>query len=336
MRGKDAMTVQWSSTAGQQGATMLQPWGSIRHQSLHCTPHHSRTLRLTTLRSFDVQAEHQRTGIVSGFTSPPPHCTPHHSRTHRLTTLQSFAVQAECQRTAIIHGFTSLPPHPHLKFSEKLVGMVVRFNSWVGFSIWNGIFTLFLTETDSIDNMIVNSVAVPFNDAYRYMDWSLTVPLPLIEILLVMKLDDAEVNSKSWSLGSSAAMTIVACYHGESVVTSDLSPHWICCFVSMIFSCYILYELLVGPATATAQEADPKIRSKIQIAQVMTVTSWYTYPVAYLSPTLRINTGAAVGYEPIVSAAVVCCINCNWLQSALSDVRYEGECLAIANLNFSS
>merc|ERR1711972_766553 len=27
---------------------------------------------------------------------------------------------------------------------------------------------------------------VPFNDAYRYMDWLLTVPLLLIEILLVM------------------------------------------------------------------------------------------------------------------------------------------------------
>merc|ERR1740130_2408743 len=32
---------------------------------------------------------------------------------------------------------------------------------------------------------------IPFNDAYRYMDWLLTVPLLLIEILLVMKLDDA-------------------------------------------------------------------------------------------------------------------------------------------------
>merc|ERR1719378_389005 len=29
---------------------------------------------------------------------------------------------------------------------------------------------------------------VPFNDAYRYMDWLLTVPLLLIEILLVMNL----------------------------------------------------------------------------------------------------------------------------------------------------
>merc|ERR1719330_901657 len=42
---------------------------------------------------------------------------------------------------------------------------------------------------------------VPFNDAYRYMDWLLTVPLLLIEILLVMKLPDGTFNCKAWTLG---------------------------------------------------------------------------------------------------------------------------------------
>ena len=92
---------------------------------------------------------------------------------------------------------------------------------------------------------------------------------------LVMKLDDAEVNSKSWSLGFSAAMTIVAGYYGKLVVTGDFSPRWICWFVSMIFFCYIVYELLVGLAAATAQEKDLEIRGKIQTAQVMTAISWY-------------------------------------------------------------
>merc|ERR1711904_57162 len=37
------------------------------------------------------------------------------------------------------------------------------------------------------------ATGIPFNDAYRYVDWLLTVPLLLIEIVLVMKLkDDAE------------------------------------------------------------------------------------------------------------------------------------------------
>merc|ERR1740124_1867497 len=41
----------------------------------------------------------------------------------------------------------------------------------------------------------------PFNDAYRYMDWLLTVPLLLIEIILVMKLDEAETTSKAITSG---------------------------------------------------------------------------------------------------------------------------------------
>ena len=49
-------------------------------------------------------------------------------------------------------------------------------------------------------------IGVPFKDAYRYMEWLLTVPLLLVEILLVMKLSDEEFNSKSWSLGVAAAL----------------------------------------------------------------------------------------------------------------------------------
>ena len=39
-----------------------------------------------------------------------------------------------------------------------------------------------------------------FNDACGSTDWLLTVPLLLIEILLVMKLDEAVYQSKAWTL----------------------------------------------------------------------------------------------------------------------------------------
>merc|ERR1712023_586098 len=135
---------------------------------------------------------------------------------------------------------------------------------------------------------------VPFNDAYRYMDWLLTVPLLLIEILLVMKLDDQTFSSKAWTLGLGSALMIVSGYYGELVVTGDLTPRWMCWFVSMGFFLYIVYELLVGLSAATNAEADPVIRSKIQSAQVMTVISWCTYPIVYLFPMLGINAAHAV------------------------------------------
>merc|ERR1719405_373322 len=75
------------------------------------------------------------------------------------------------------------------------------------------------------------ATGVPFNDAYRYMDWLLTVPLLLIEIVFVMDLSPEETVNKATSLGVASALMIISGYYGELVVTGDLTPRWICWFV---------------------------------------------------------------------------------------------------------
>ena len=158
------------------------------------------------------------------------------------------------------------------------------FNSWVEAYSYKGV-----TQGDG-----PTLTGVPFNDAYRYMDWLLTVPLLLIEILLVMKLEAGTFSTKAWVLGAGSALMIVSGYYGELVITGDLTPRWICWFLSMSFFLYIVYELLVGLAAATQSEADPEIAGKIKTAQVMTVISWCTYPVVYLFPMLGISAAKAV------------------------------------------
>merc|ERR1711879_35041 len=167
------------------------------------------------------------------------------------------------------------------------------FNSWVG---------AYEYSTDATDPKLTG---VPFNDAYRYMDWLLTVPLLLIEILLVMKLDDKTYSSKAWTLGAGSALMIVSGYYGELVITGDLTPRWACWALSMCFFLYIVYELLVGLSAATNSEANPEIKAKIQTAQVMTVISWFTYPVVYLFPMLDIKAATAVVSIQIVIAFLI-------------------------------
>merc|ERR1712076_40415 len=157
------------------------------------------------------------------------------------------------------------------------------FNSWVDAYSYEG-----------VPNEQPRLTGVPFNDAYRYMDWLLTVPLLLIEILLVMKLEDDKFSSKAWTLGVGSALMIVSGYYGELVVTGDLTPRWVCWFASMSFFLYIVYELLVGLAAATAAEPNPEIAKKIKQAQVWTVVSWCTYPVVYLFPMVNIGGSKAV------------------------------------------
>ena len=87
---------------------------------------------------------------------------------------------------------------------------------------------------------------------------------------------------------------IVSGYYGELTVSGDLTPRWICWFISMVFFLYIVYELLVGLSAATNSEADPNVKGKIQTAQIVTVISWCTYPIVYLFPMLGINAAQAV------------------------------------------
>merc|ERR1711920_238171 len=194
-----------------------------------------------------------------------------------------FAVKDQYQSAVRISGLVTFIAAYHY---------VRIFNSWVG---------AYEYSTDATDPKLTG---VPFNDAYRYMDWLLTVPLLLIEILLVMKLDDRTYSSKAWTLGAGSALMIVSGYYGELVVTGDLTPRWACWALSMSFFLYIVYELLVGLAAATASEADPQIARKIHTAQVMTVISWCTYPVVYLFPMFGFSAAKAV-----VSIQVGYCIS---------------------------
>ncbi len=135
----------------------------------------------------------------------------------------------------------------------------------------------------------------PFNDAYRYMDWLLTVPLLLIEIVLVMDLSAEETVKKSWQLGVSSALMIILGYPGELILEADkLSTRWVYWCLAMIPFIFVVYTLVIGLADATNAENDLAVRSKIKTAQWMTVISWLTYPVVYIIPMLGAKGANAV------------------------------------------
>merc|ERR1712146_810950 len=79
---------------------------------------------------------------------------------------------------------------------------------------------------DSLDYRVWVTGA-PYNDAYRYMDWLLTVPLLLIELILVMGLDDATTTIVSTKLGFAAALMIILGYPGE--INDNHGTRWLFC-----------------------------------------------------------------------------------------------------------
>jgi bacteriorhodopsin len=190
---------------------------------------------------------------------------------------RSFSVKDKFQSAVVISGLvTFIAAYHYMRI----------FNSWV--------------EAYSFPAADANGVVgdpsltgIPFNDAYRYMDWLLTVPLLLLEILLVMDLSPEEHSAKAWTLGVAAALMIVTGYYGELVVTGDLTPRWICWAISMAFFLYIVQELMIGLSAATNKES-PVVAGKIRSAQIMTVISWCTYPVVYLFPMMGISAATSI------------------------------------------
>jgi bacteriorhodopsin len=224
---------------------------------------------------------------------------------YEMTDLQYQAVYnvlsfslASMMATTMYLWLRAYAVHDNYKSAVMISGLVtfiaayhyIRiFNSWVDAYK----YTAGTVKDGALEMQDPALTGIPFNDAYRYMDWLLTVPLLLIEILLVIDLGDA-FTCKAWTLGVGSALMIVSGYYGELIIVGDLTPRWHCWGLSMCFFLYIVFELLVGLSNATNKEEDPTIKGKIKVAQIMTVISWCTYPVVYVFPMMGISAASSV------------------------------------------
>jgi bacteriorhodopsin len=168
------------------------------------------------------------------------------------------------------------------------------------FQSWDGAY--------EVVNGTITVTGKAFNDAYRYVDWLLTVPLLLIELILVMRLPQAETWRKGTRLGVLAALMIILGYPGE--ISSVSSVRWLWWALAMVPFVFIVVELYVGLGRSIeSQPAD--VRGLVKMARNVTVWSWCFYPVVFVLPMLGLSsttalTGVQVGYTiaDVVSKAV--------------------------------
>jgi bacteriorhodopsin len=145
---------------------------------------------------------------------------------------------------------------------------------------------------------VITVTGVAFNQAYRYVDWLLTVPLLLIELILVMRLSQSETVSKSWKLGGAAALMIALGYPGE--IADDNTTRAIWGTLSAIPFLYILWELFKGLGDAIERQPE-SVKGLIKSARMLTFASWGFYPIVYMIPYTNlgggaVTTGVEIGY----------------------------------------
>jgi len=177
-----------------------------------------------------------------------------------------------------------------------ITGIVTLIATYHYFRIFNSWVAAFDVSNEKGGDYAVSLSGAPFNDAYRYVDWLLTVPLLLIELILVMKLPAEQTASLSWQLGVSSAIMVALGYPGE--IQNSLSERWTWWALAMVPFLYVVGTLVVGLGEATAKQGET-VAPLVTSARLLTAVSWCTYPFVYIIKNTGLAGTVATTYEQI-------------------------------------
>jgi bacteriorhodopsin len=132
----------------------------------------------------------------------------------------------------------------------------------------------------------------PFNDAYRYVDWLLTVPLLLVELVAVMQLKGKESEGTLGKLAIAAFLMIALGYPGE-VIKDDMMMRGVWGALSSVPFVYILYVLWVKLGDTLSKESD-RVQVLVRNIRLLLLATWGFYPITYMLPMFGIQVESAV------------------------------------------
>jgi hypothetical protein len=114
---------------------------------------------------------------------------------------------------------------------------------------------------------------------YRYVDWSITVPLQMVEFNLILKAAGKDTSAKMfWKLLVGTVIMLVFGYMGEIY----LLPAWIGFAGGMLGWFFILFEIFMGEAGGTAGDCTEAVKSSFNNMRLIVTLGWSIYPLGYL------------------------------------------------------
>jgi bacteriorhodopsin len=174
-----------------------------------------------------------------------------------------------------------------------------------GTAVMLGAFVYFLTQIKSVSKQYQSGVAVSavvvgiagyhyyrmwsgwaegtVNEGYRYADWLITVPLLVIELLIVLGVTPDRRKKLMTTLVPATVLMIGLGYPGE--VSSDDGTKWLFWVLAMLPFFYILATLSKELKEAGSRETGA-VSSAIKNATTILLVTWMVYPVGYLFPVI--------------------------------------------------
>jgi bacteriorhodopsin len=138
-------------------------------------------------------------------------------------------------------------------------------------------------ESSNGDAVMIGVGKGAFNEAYRYVDWILTVPLLLVEVVAVLALAKAASTSLIQRLVPASAAMIALGYPGE--ISSDNGTKTLYGVLSTIPFLYILYVLFVELSKSLDRQPEG-VAATVGRLRLLLIATWGVYPISYLLPLL--------------------------------------------------
>ena len=159
---------------------------------------------------------------------------------------------------------------------------------------------IFNSFNESSADMTVNVSGAQgsFNEAYRYVDWLLTVPLLLVEVIAVLALAKEVSRSLIMRLVPASAAMIALGYPGE--ISNDQNTQVLYGVLSTIPFLYILYVLFVELGKSLDRQPEG-VAATVGRLRLLLIATWGVYPISYIlgmggDATAGQFVGVQVGY----------------------------------------
>ena len=222
-----------------------------------------------------------------------------------------------CTVYTLVSQARVLPKYRNALVLSSMVTFIAGYHYW-------RIFNSFSEASDGYK--VATSGAGSFNEAYRYVDWLLTVPLLLVEVVAVLALAKAASSSLITRLVPASAAMIALGYPGE--ISTDQNTQVIYGVLSTLPFLYILYVLFVE-LTKSLDRQPAGVAATVKNLRLLLIATWGVYPIAYIlgmgagDPSANQFVGVQVGYT-IADVLAKCVFGLTILKIARMKSHAEG------------
>jgi len=184
-----------------------------------------------------------------------------------------------------------LPKYRTALIMSSMVTFIAGYHYWRIFNSFNESY---------VDGVVkVGTAKGTFNEGYRYVDWILTVPLLLVEVIAVLALAKAAASSLINRLVPAAVAMIALGYPGE--LSADTNTKIIWGVLSTLPFLYILYVLFVELSKSLDRQP-AGVAATVGRLRMLLIATWGVYPIAYLLPI--IDAAGAASAEAFVNRQI--------------------------------